>query len=211
MKTSHARREYGRGGLTRDELDADPLRQLQRWLDEAVRAQLPEPTAMILATADAAGRPSLRTVLLKGVTAGGLVFFTNYRSRKGRELAENPRAALLAFWPELERQVEVAGDVARLSDKDSDAYFASRPRGAQLGAWASDQSSVIPSREALERRLQELDAQYDGRDVPRPPHWGGYRLMSDSVQFWQGRPNRLHDRFRYARTPEGWTIERLAP
>lgn len=211
MSISHLRREYGRGGLTRDELDADPLRQLQRWLDEAVRAQVPEPTAMALATADASGHPSLRTVLLKGIAAGGLVFFTNYRSRKGKELAENPHAALLAFWPELERQVEAVGDVARLSDEESDAYFASRPRGAQLSAWASDQSSTIASREELERRLTEVDARYEAREVPRPHHWGGYRLTPEVVQFWQGRPNRLHDRFRYRRSAEGWEIERLAP
>jgi pyridoxamine 5'-phosphate oxidase len=211
MSISKVRREYDRSGLRRDQLEGNPLTLYDRWVAEALEAGAHEPTAAALATVDPERRPSIRTVLLKGIDTGGIVFFTNYRSRKGRELAASPHGALLSYWPELERQIEAAGDVSRIPDAESDAYFATRPRGAQLGAWASDQSSVIQSRELLDRRLQEVDAEYEGREVPRPPYWGGYRLIPTTVQVWQGRPNRLHDRFRYRRSPEGWVIERLAP
>ena len=211
MSLSDVRREYEREGLTRDQLDPSPLVVYERWLAGALEAGIREATAATLATADAAGRPAAPTVLIKGIDGGGITFFTNYRSRKGRNLAENPYAALLSYWADLERQIEAAGTVERIPDAESDAYFASRPRGAQLAAWASEQSAVIPSRAVLERRMRELEAEYEGGDVPRPPHWGGYRLVPDAVQLWQGRPNRLHDRFRYSRTADGWTIDQLAP
>ena len=194
------------------EVAADPIWRFALWLKAAQEAGLREPTAMTLATASAAGVPAARMVLLKDFDARGFVFYTNMDSDKGRDLAENPRAALVFYWAPLERQVRVTGAVAQVSAADSDAYFASRSRAARLGAWASRQSSVIPSRAALEARLAEYEAVYPGEAIPRPPFWGGYRVAPRTIEFWQGRSGRLHDRLRYtARGDGGWVIERLSP
>ncbi len=216
MKIADLRTDYMRETLDERDVAPDPLRQFEHWFDEAVKAQVPEPNAMALATADADGRPSARVVLLKGYDERGFVFFTNYASRKGRDLAARPRAAMLFFWPELERQVRIEGAVARIDEVESTAYFASRPRPARLGAWASPQSEPIAGRGVLETRFAAVEAQYRGVGdaIPRPPHWGGYRLAPDELEFWQGRPSRLHDRIRYQRSathPALWTIDRLAP
>jgi pyridoxamine 5'-phosphate oxidase len=198
-------------GLRENEVDPDPVRQFLRWLDHAVAAQLREPHGMTLATATADARPSARMVLLRGLDDRGFVFFTNYESRKGEELSTNPRAALVFWWPELERQVRIEGRVEVVTAAESDAYFQARPRGHRLAALASPQSRVIAARSVLEERLRELEEQYPGEEVPRPPHWGGYRVVPALIEFWQGRPNRVHDRLRYERQGEGWRIERLAP
>ena len=211
ISPAELRKEYMRRGLSESELDPDPIRQFQRWFDDASGAGLIEPNAMTLATATRDGRPSARMVLLKGFDARGFVFYTNYESRKGGDLEQNPQAALVFFWVELERQVRVEGRVERATVEESDAYFASRPLGSQIGAWASAQSRVIADREPLERRAAELEAEYAGREVPRPPHWGGYRVVPDVIEFWQGRPSRLHDRLRYRWTDGSWLVERLSP
>lgn len=205
------RKDYSLAGLLEKDLARDPFRQFDAWFREAEAAKLNEPNAMTLATASADGTPSARTVLLKGVDGRGFVFFTNYESHKGRDLAANPRASLLFPWLELERQVIVCGTVAKVSREESDAYFQSRPIGSQLGAWASAQSTIVPSRELLEANLKAIKDRYAGCAVPTPPHWGGYRVSPTTVDFWQGRRNRLHDRLRYRRTSDGWVIERLAP
>ncbi|MBI5103780.1 MAG: pyridoxamine 5'-phosphate oxidase [Solirubrobacterales bacterium] len=203
------RRSYARGGLDEAALAPTWLEQLRVWLGEA--AELLEPNAMVLATADARGRPSARTVLLKGLDERGLTFFTNLDSRKGRDLRENPYASVVFPWVELQRQVVVAGEVAPVPPEESDAYFASRPYGSRVGAAASPQSQVIASRSELEAVAERLAAEHP-EDVPRPPHWGGLRLAPETVEFWQGREDRLHDRLRYRRTAEGgWVVERLAP
>jgi pyridoxamine 5'-phosphate oxidase len=204
------RKNYSLGSLDITDADPNPFRQFDVWFRQAVDAQLPEPNTMTLATVDASGRPSARIVLIKGVDERGFVFFTNYESRKGRELAQNPHASLLFYWIELERQVRVEGSVVKTSAEESDTYFASRPVGSRIGAWASEQSKVIESRAALEMREREFSAQY-GENPPRPPHWGGYRLIPDAIEFWQGRPSRLHDRLRYTRSGSEWTIDRLSP
>jgi pyridoxamine 5'-phosphate oxidase len=205
------RKNYSLGSLDEADLDRDPIRQFEKWFAQAIKAQLPEPNAMTLATVDSRGHPSARIVLIKGVDPRGFVFFTNYESRKGREIADNPRASLLFHWIELERQVRIEGRVEMTSATESDAYYASRPLESRIGAWASAQSQEIESRAALEAREREIIAQY-GEHPPRPPHWGGYRVVPDTMEFWQGRPSRLHDRMRYTRDGSGaWRIARLSP
>ena len=195
-----------------DDLDPDPIIQLQRWLDDAMAEGLSHPTAMSLATAGADGRSSVRHVLCKGLDDRGIEWHTNYESRKGRDLAENPYASVVFPWFGMWRQVVVAGPVSKVSAQDSDAYFHSRDRGSQLGAWASPQTQPIPDRAWLERRVVDFDERFKGQTVPRPAHWGGYRLRPDWIDFWHSQPDRLHDRFRYERTEaDGWTVTRLAP
>jgi pyridoxamine 5'-phosphate oxidase len=212
MSFADLRKEYMQRGLSESEVDADPFRQFQEWFAAARAAAPIEPNAMALATVGADGRPSLRMVLLKGADERGFVFYTNYESRKGRELGETPWAALTLFWPEVERQVRIEGRVERVAAAESDAYFHSRPVGSQLSASVSQQSEVIPNREVLEERVAELSARYADQAIPRPPNWGGFRVIPDSIEFWQGRANRLHDRLRYRLLAEGgWQIERLSP
>jgi pyridoxamine 5'-phosphate oxidase len=235
MAIADIRREYNLAGLRRRDLEPDPIAQFQRWFAQAAgartsgrirsffvrlykslfmgeRSTLIDVNAMTLATADKEGRPSARVVLLKGVDERGFIFFTNYDSRKGHELAENPNAALVFYWADQERQVCVAGKVSKVSEAESEAYFKSRPRGSRLAAWASRQSEVLPDRAALEAKWKELEAKYPGEEVPKPPYWGGYVLSPLRFEFWQGRPSRMHDRFRYSKQEDGsWKIERLSP
>jgi pyridoxamine 5'-phosphate oxidase len=235
MAIADLRREYSLTGLRRRDLEADPIVQFRKWFDQASGARASgrvrkffirlykrlllasgaEPldlTAMMLATVDQQGGPSARVVLLKGVDQRGFVFFTNYESRKGHELTENPQAALVFYWPDQERQVCIAGGVSQLSPAESDAYFRTRPRGSRLAAWASKQSSTVKDRAALEEKWKQMEARYGGQEIPRPPFWGGYLLAPARIEFWQGRPNRLHDRFRYTQQPDKtWLIERLSP
>jgi pyridoxamine 5'-phosphate oxidase len=235
MAIADLRREYSLTGLRRSDLDPDPIAQFKKWFDQAAGARASgrvrrfcirlykamllatgaeslDLTAMTLATVDKQGRPSARVVLLKGADERGFVFFTNYDSRKGQELGENPQAALVFYWSDQERQVCIAGEVSKLPPAESDAYFKTRPRGSREAAWASQQSGVIRDRAALEEKWKQVEVQYAGQEIPRPPFWGGYRLSPVRIEFWQGRPNRLHDRFCYTRQPDKtWRIERLSP
>ena len=209
---SRIRTAYDRGTLGEGDLPAEPLDAVAAWVEEAVARGVAEPGAMVLSTATRDGVPSSRTVLLRGVSPAGLVFFSNRRSRKGRELADNPRCAALLRWDDVHRQVCVTGSAQPTGDDESDAYFASRPRGSQIGAWASGQSEVVGDRAVLEAGVAEAEARFGDGEVPRPPHWGGYRIVPDAVELWQGRPSRLHDRLRYRRDrSQRWIVERLSP
>ncbi len=212
VKLADLREEYKGEPFDESHLDPNPMAQFQKWFSEARAVAIHEPNAMTLATSGKDGRPSARIVLLKEVREDSFVFYSNYRSQKGRELAENPHAALVFYWPALGRQVRITGGVKKTTRAEAERYFQTRPRGAQLGAWASRQSSIIADRETLERRVRELEAKFDGKTIPLPPDWGGYRLYPDAIEFWQGRENRLHDRLRYVKEKRGrWKIERLAP
>lgn len=205
-------RDYERDSLRRAHLDADPIRMFQRWLRMARETDVLDAHSTTLATADKSGRPSARIVLLKQADEAGFVFFTNYESRKGRDLSQNPQASMVFYWPQLERQVRVEGRVERVSETDSDEYFAVRPKGSQIAAIVSSQSRVIASRDVLEKKYRQLLVDFESTSPQRPANWGGYRIVPDAIEFWQGRVNRLHDRFRYSRQPGGgWKIERLAP
>lgn len=212
MNFDTVRKEYSTRGLNESDLAPSPLTQFQRWYEEAVAANVIEPNAMTLATATRDGVPSARTILLKGFDERGFIFYTNYESQKGKELAENPNAALVFYWATFERQIRITGVIDKISPEESESYFKSRPMGAQLGAWVSLQSQVIPNREVLEERLTELINELaDTENIPVPPYWGGYCLAPREIEFWQGRINRLHDRFRYTRLNGDWKIERLSP
>ncbi len=211
MNLADLRKDYALAGLAEKDLARDPFRQFEKWFAEAQAAKIAEPNAMVLATATRDGRPSTRTVLLKAVDGRGFVFYSNYESRKGRELDANPRASLTFPWVAMERQIIVEGPVTKVAREESEAYFHSRPRANQLGAWVSPQSTVIPDRRVLDGTLKAVEQKYAGQEVPLPPQWGGWRLAPELVEFWQGRRNRLHDRLRYRRDKDGWIIERLAP
>ncbi len=212
MSLADLRRDYTLDGLNEADVDPDPFKQFAVWFEQAQRATTTEPHAMTVATASRDGIPSARTVLLKNFDERGFVFYTNYESAKGRDLVENPRAALLFYWPELERQVRISGAVERIRREESERYFHSRPRGSQVGAAVSRQSEVIPSRAVLAAAVARFEARHDGREIPLPEDWGGYHVNPNTFEFWQGRPSRLHDRIRYLQQPDGsWRIERLSP
>lgn len=211
MDIGALRREYTQAGLERASLAPDPYQQFSLWFQQAVNGEVLEPNAMQVATVSVIGKPSLRTVLLKSYDDHGFVFYTNYHSQKARELDENPQVSLLLFWKELERQVEINGYAEKVSTLESLRYFMSRPRGSQLGAWVSAQSSIITSRKLLEIKLDEVKRKFSAGDIPLPDFWGGYRVIPEAVEFWQGRPNRLHDRFEYQKAGTGWNIVRLSP
>jgi pyridoxamine 5'-phosphate oxidase len=206
------RKDYTLENLNEEEIDRNPFTQFRIWFNQSVAAQLPEPNAMTLATCTPDGKPSARMVLLKDIDERGFVLFTNYKSQKGQEISVNPHAALVFWWAELERQVRIVGTVEKISSAQSDSYFEVRPPFSRLGAWASNQSEVIPSRDVLEAQLIEFQRQYENQEVPRPPHWGGFRVIPQEIEFWQGRSSRLHDRLRYTLVDNGsWKIERLSP
>jgi pyridoxamine 5'-phosphate oxidase len=209
-KLADLRKSYMKGSLSEEDVQANPIDQFNIWFDQARHAELPEPNAMTVASVDANGKPSARVVLIKEVTQAGFVFFTNYESRKGQALIVNPHAALLFFWPELERQVRVEGSVEKLSDQESDDYFHSRPLDSRIGAWASPQSRVIKGRTELVTKAAEYALKF-ALNPPRPPHWGGFRVKPEALEFWQGRPSRLHDRIQYIKENDDWKIQRLAP
>jgi pyridoxamine 5'-phosphate oxidase len=212
MSLADLRKEYSLAGLAEKDLAKDPFRQFEKWFQEAEAAKIPEPNAMTLATATREGRPSARTVLLKGLDGRGFVFYSNYESRKGREIAANPQVTLVFPWIAIERQVIIEGTLTKVAREESEAYFYSRPRASQLGAWVSQQSSIITGRAVLEEAMKALEKKYAGLEVPAPPNWGGWRVAPETVEFWQGRRSRLHDRLRYRRGKDGeWTVERLAP
>lgn len=211
MTLADLRKDYSLAGLTEKDLARDPYRQFDKWFQEAEAAKLPEPNAMTLATANREGVPSSRIVLLKGVDGRGFVFYTNYESRKGRDLEGNPRASLLFPWHAFERQVIADGKVSKVTREETEAYFHSRPRLSQLAAWASQQSAIISGRSVLEQSMRDVEQKYAGQEVPVPPQWGGYRLVPETIEFWQGRRSRLHDRLRYRREKDSWVIERLSP
>ncbi len=208
---ANLRNDYKLKALNEAEVKDDAIEQFTIWWDEALQSEIYDVNAMTLATADAAGNPLARIVLLKDYTNEGFVFFTNYNSRKGKELSENPRGCLLFFWKELERQVRIEGTIEKVDASESDAYFHSRPEGSRIGAWTSPQSSAIPDREFLENKYLELSESYRDQPIPRPDHWGGYIVKPAKIEFWQGRPSRLHDRILYTKQESGWKIERLAP
>jgi pyridoxamine 5'-phosphate oxidase len=208
---THLPKEYPSRKFDEKNADPDPMKQFEKWFNEAMKAELKEPNAMALATSTKKGRPSVRFVLLKSYDENGFVFFTNYESRKGNELKENPIASMVFWWVELGRQVRIEGSVEKISKKESEEYFQSRPFESQISALASAQSQVIENRESLEKRYENLRKQYEGKTVPCPPYWGGYRIVPDTFEFWQGWANRLHDRILYTKTKDGWRIERLAP
>lgn len=206
------RKDYQLQSLLETAVADNPFEQFNRWWDDAIQSELEEVNAMTLATASASGMPSARIVLLKSATADGFVFFTNYNSHKGKELEENPFACLVFFWKELERQIRITGTIEKVSAEESDEYFYSRPEGSRIGAWASPQSSVIPSREIIENNIEKYVQEFEGTEITRPPHWGGYIVKPTVIEFWQGRPNRLHDRLQYSKMQDGcWRIDRLAP
>ena len=213
MDIGALRREYTQAGLSKANLAANPFLQFETWFQQANQAHITEVNAMQIATSTAQGRPSLRTVLLKAFDEQGFVFYTNYHSQKAQQIAENPQVAALFFWKELERQVEITGRIEKVSTLESLKYFTSRPRGSQLGAWVSAQSSIISSRKLLEAKLEEMKQKFSSGEIPLPDFWGGFRIIPDTVEFWQGRPNRLHDRFEYRHITEenSWQIERLSP
>jgi pyridoxamine 5'-phosphate oxidase len=205
------RKQYGRQKLIVDKLLDDPMAQFKQWYREAESAGVPEPNTMTLATVSQQGQPTIRVVLLKEITPNGLIFFTNFKSRKGREMEQHPKAALNFYWQLMERQVRVDGSISKVSDSKSDEYFSTRPRGSQLGAWVSEQSKTIPSRDYLEEQLKQFQARFEDKDIPRPPHWGGYLLTPEQVEFWQGGEDRLHDRIQYTMNQDLWERCRLAP
>ncbi len=210
-KLADLRKDYSKSELTERSVSADPFEQFATWMDEVLKSEVPEPTAMMLSTVSPEGRPSSRVVLLKGFDTDGFVFFTNYKSRKGRELANNPNAVIHFFWPELERQVNISGLASMVSAEESDEYFRTRPFASRVGAWASKQSEPIASRMILIKRVAGLVVKYASGNVPRPPHWGGYRLAPDRFEFWQGRESRLHDRICYELADGRWNLSRLSP